>query len=173
MSYIANQRLGAGAAVFASLLLVPVALGQSTLVTAAPACGGEVTRAGGARWTEWALRLSLATAFLPAVGDRLGAWGPHGSPHASWGDWHHFRIYADRLNWYMPAAVQPTAAVLATAGEAIFAIALITGFRLCEAAIGSGVLLTNFGISMALTLGMKSPLDYSVFTAATARSRSP
>ena len=88
--------------------------------------GGEVTRAGAARWTEWALRLSLATAFLSAVGDRLGAWGPHGSPRASWGDWHHFRIYADRLNWYMPAAVQPAAAVLATAGEVIFAIALIT-----------------------------------------------
>jgi hypothetical protein len=34
-------------------------------------------RAGAARWTEWALRLSLATAFLSAVGDRLGAWGPH------------------------------------------------------------------------------------------------
>jgi uncharacterized membrane protein YphA (DoxX/SURF4 family) len=82
----------------------------------------------------------------------------------SWGDWHHFRIYADRLNWYMPVAVQPAAAVLATAGEVIFAIALITGFRLREAAIGSGVLLTIFGISMALTLGMKAPLDYSVFT---------
>ena len=68
----------------------------------------------------------------------------------------------------MPAAVQPAAAVLATAGEVIFAIALITGFRLREAAIGSGVLLTIFGISMALTLGMKAPLDYSVFTAATA-----
>jgi hypothetical protein len=68
----------------------------------------------------------------------------------------------------MPAAVQPAAAVLATAGEVIFAIALITGFRLREAAIGAGVLLTFFGISMALALGMKAPLDYSVFTAATA-----
>ena len=127
-----------------------------------------MTHAGAARWTEWALRLSLATAFLSAVGDRLGAWGPHGSPHVSWGDWQHFRIYADRLNWYMPVAFQPSAAVLATAAEAIFAIALITGFRLREAAIGSGVLLTIFGISMALALGMKSPLDYSVFTAAAA-----
>lgn len=127
-----------------------------------------MTRAGAARLTEWALRLSLATAFLSAVADRLGAWGPHGSPHVSWGDWQHFRIYADRLNWYMPAAVQPAAAVLATAAEAIFAVALITGFRLREAAIGSGVLLTIFGISMALSLGMKAPLDYSVFTAATA-----
>jgi hypothetical protein len=81
----------------------------------------SVMRAGAARWTEWALRLSLATAVLSPVGDRLGAWGPHGSPHASWGDWYHFRIYADRLNWYIPAAVQPAAAVLATAGEAIFA----------------------------------------------------
>ena len=127
-----------------------------------------MTRAGAARWTEWGLRLTLAAAFLSAVGDRLGAWGPHGSPHVSWGDWQHFRIYADRLNWYMPAAVRPAAAVLATAGEVISATALITGFRLREAAIGSGVLLTIFGISMALALGVKAPLDYSVFTAATA-----
>ena len=127
-----------------------------------------MTRAGAERWIEWAVRLTLATAFLSAVGDRLGAWGPHGSPHVSWGDWQHFRIYADRLNWYMPASVRPAAAVLATAGEAIFAIALITGFRRREAAIGSGVLLTIFGISMALALGIKAPLDYSVFTAAAA-----
>jgi hypothetical protein len=86
----------------------------------------------------------------------------------SWGDWRQFLIYADRLNWYMPAAVQPVAAVLATVGEVIFAIALITGFRLREAAIGSGVLLTTFGISMVLALGIKAPLDYSVFTAAAA-----
>ena len=33
--------------------------------------------------TEWALRLSLATAFLSAVGDRLGAWGPHGLSNAA------------------------------------------------------------------------------------------
>ena len=127
-----------------------------------------MTRAGAARWTEWVLRLTLATAFLSAIGDRVGAWGPHGSPHVAWGDWQHFRLYADRLNWYMPAAVRPAAAVLATAAEAIFAIALITGFRLREAAIGSGVLLTIFGISMALVLGAKAPLDYSVFTAAAA-----
>ena len=127
-----------------------------------------MTRAGAARWTEWALRLSLATAFLSAVGDRLGAWGPHGSPHVSWGDWQHFRVYADRLNWSMPSAIRPAAAVLATAGEAIFAVALITGFRLREAAIGSGVLLTIFAISMSLALGIKAPLDYSVFTAAAA-----
>ena len=125
-------------------------------------------RAGAARWTEWALRLTLAIAFLSAIGDRLGAWGPHGSPHVAWGDWQHFRIYADRLNWHMPAAVRPGVAVLATAGEVIFAIALITGFRLRDAALGSGVLLTIFGISMALALGIKAPLDYPVFTAAAA-----
>ena len=127
-----------------------------------------MTRAASARWAEWALRLSLATAYLSAVGDRLGAWGPHGSPHVSWGDWQHFRLYADRLNWYMPAIAQPAAAVVATAAEMIFAVALIAGLRLREAAIGSGVLLTIFGISMALSLGVKSPLDYSVFTAAAA-----
>ena len=125
-------------------------------------------RAGAARGTVRALRLMLAAAFLSAVGDRLGAWGPHGSPHASWGDWQHFRVYADRLNWSMPSAIRPAAAVLATAGEAIFAVALITGFRLREAAVGSGVLLTIFAISMSLALGIKAPLDYSVFTAAAA-----
>ena len=125
-------------------------------------------RAGAARGAVWALRLMLAAAFLSAVGDRLGAWGPHGSPHVSWGDWQHFRVYADRLNWSMPSAIRPAAAVLATAGEAIFAVALITGFRLREAAIGSGVLLTIFAISMSLALGIKAPLDYSVFTAAAA-----
>ena len=113
-------------------------------------------------------RLSLATAFLSPVGDRLGTWGPHGSLHASWGDWHHFRIYADRLNWYMPAPFSLRRLCWPRPAEVIFAIALITGFRLREAAISSGVLLTIFGISMALTLGMKAPLDYSVFTAATA-----
>jgi hypothetical protein len=59
----------------------------------------------------------------------------------------------------MPAAVRPAAAVLATAGEVIFAIALVTGSRLREAAIGSGVLLTILLISMALALGMKAPRD--------------
>ena len=59
----------------------------------------------------------------------------------------------------MPAAVRPAAAVLATAGEVIFAIALVTGSRLREAAIGSRVLLTILLISMALALGMKAPLD--------------
>jgi cytochrome P460 len=38
-----------------------------------------VTRAGAARWTEWGLRLSLATAFLSPVAT---GWGPRGSPHA-------------------------------------------------------------------------------------------
>src|SRR5262249_33833840 len=51
----------------------------------------------------------------------------------------------------VPVAVQPVGI------DAEVAI-----FRLREAAIGSGVLLTIFGISMALTLGMKAPLDYSV-----------
>ncbi len=133
-----------------------------------PSCGREITPAGAGRWTEWALRLSLATAFLSAVGDRFGAWGPQGSPHVSWGDWRQFLIYADRLNWYMPTAVQPAAAVLATAAEVIFAMAMITGFRLRETALGSGVLLIIFGISMTITLGIKAPLDYSVFTAAAA-----
>ena len=45
---------------------------------------------------------------------------------------------------------------------------LIAGIFTRIAAFGSGLLLLLFGLSMALALGVKGPLDYSVFSAAAA-----
>jgi uncharacterized membrane protein YphA (DoxX/SURF4 family) len=66
----------------------------------------------------------------------------------------------------MPAATIPFLAWAATAAELTFGIALVVGFRVRWAALGSAVLLTLFGAAMAVSFGVKEPLDYSVFSAA-------
>ena len=43
-----------------------------------------MTRAGAARWTEWGPRLSLATAFLSPVGDRLDTWAARVAEEQGW-----------------------------------------------------------------------------------------
>jgi len=47
-------------------------------------------------------------------------------------------------------------------------VLLIVGLRMRETAILSGVLLIFFAIGMSLGEGMKSPFDYSVYTASAA-----
>ncbi len=112
---------------------------------------------------EWYLRLGLGAAFLSAVADRFGLWGPPGSSHVSWGTWANFVAYSSRLNWFLPHAFQGTLAAFATVAEIVFGFALIFGFYLQQAAAGSAILLTLFGLAMTFSLGPKSPLDYSVF----------
>jgi uncharacterized membrane protein YphA (DoxX/SURF4 family) len=65
----------------------------------------------------------------------------------------------------MPAATIPYLAWAATLAESTLGIALLAGIRLRWAALGSALLLTIFGAAMAVSLGPKSPLDYSVFSA--------
>ena len=74
-----------------------------------------------------------------------------------------FVAYSTRLNWYLPDALQQTVAALATAGELMFAVALIAGIYTRLAAYGAASLLTCFALAMATGLGVRSPLDYSVF----------
>ncbi|HEX9457792.1 MAG TPA: hypothetical protein VGA84_01540, partial [Thermoanaerobaculia bacterium] len=52
--------------------------------------------------------------------------------------------------------------------ETALGIALIAGFRLRWTAFASAGLLAVFGIAMAISGGIKSPLDYSVFSASAA-----
>jgi uncharacterized membrane protein YphA (DoxX/SURF4 family) len=59
----------------------------------------------------------------------------------------------------------PTLAISATVAEIIFALLLIIGFKTELFAKLSGYLLLLFGLSMALSIGIKAPLDYSVFSA--------
>ena len=112
---------------------------------------------------EWYLRIGLGTAFLSAVADRFGLWGPPGSKFAGWGDWAHFLQYCAQVNSFLPTAIVPALAWIATVAEIVFGVALIAGYRLRDAAYGSAVLLTFFGLAMTITLGVKRPLGYSVF----------
>jgi hypothetical protein len=60
------------------------------------------------------LRLALGLSFLSAVADRFGWWGAFGHPNVAWGSFGRFVAYTARLNWFLPQAMIPTLAVLAT-----------------------------------------------------------
>src|SRR5262249_48156158 len=108
-------------------------------------------------------RLAVGIGFLSGVGDRFGWWGPHGAANVSWGDFAHFTIYTAQVNSFMPPGLALTLAVLSTIFEILFGVALVLGSFTRAAAIGSACLLAIFAISMTISLGIKVPLDYSVF----------
>ena len=115
--------------------------------------------------TQWLLRLALGTAFLSAVADRFGLWGAPGTAGVAWGDWNTFLAYVAILNWFAPESLIPVLGWAATIAEIVLALGLIIGWRLWWFALASGLLLSSFALTMAITLGVKVPLDYSVFTA--------
>ncbi|MGH9434038.1 MAG: hypothetical protein ACRD3T_21120 [Terriglobia bacterium] len=120
------------------------------------------------KWASWAsvyLRLALGAAFLSAVADRFGIWGGPGAHLVAWGNFHNFLVYAAKLNPWLPASWVPAVGWIATLGETAFGIALIVGYRTRIAALLSGLLLLAFAIGMTTGLGIKAPLNYSVFTA--------
>ena len=116
----------------------------------------------------WFARIALAAGFLSAVADRFGLWGGPGAPQVAWGDWAHFVAYTATLNWFVPAAVVPVLAIVATSAEVLLALLLLAGYRLRWTAAASGGLLLLFAIAMTAAIGPKAPLDYSVFVAAAA-----
>jgi uncharacterized membrane protein YphA (DoxX/SURF4 family) len=124
------------------------------------------------RWTGLAkfssvfLRLALGTSFLSAVADRFGIWGAYGRPNVSWGNYARFVDYTAKLNWFLPAAMTPALALIATAAETLFGLLLILGWKTRITALLSGVLLTTFALTMTMALGVKAPLNFSVFSAA-------
>lgn len=111
------------------------------------------------------LRLALGTAFLSAVADRFGLWGPPGTPQVGWGTFGNFLSYAAKVNPWFPLSWIPVVGWTATVCEIVFGITLIVGFKTRFAASLSSLLLLAFALGMAFGLGIKAPLDYSVFTA--------
>jgi len=109
------------------------------------------------------IRFALAAGFLSASADRFGLW----HQNVAWGNWESFVEYTAIL---VPLSGHfvAVAAVVATACEVIFGIVLLIGWKTKLFGVLSGALLLVFGISMALTLGIKAPFDYSVFSAAAA-----
>jgi len=106
-------------------------------------------------------RLALGSAFLSAVADRFGLWGKYGG----WGNFATFTKYTAEVNSFMPSFTIPFLAWTATIAETLLGIALIVGLWSRWAALGTAILLAMFGIAMAISLGVKSPMDYSVFSA--------
>lgn len=113
-----------------------------------------------------ALRLSLAAAFLSAVADRFGWWAPFGQ-----GDWGSMGAFADYAHQLVPFACGRFLTVTvwgATATEASLGVLLLAGWRPKLVGAATCLVLIVFGIAMAVSLGMESPLSYSVFSAASA-----
>src|SRR2546421_7451208 len=116
------------------------------------------------RWAILYARIALGTAFLSGIADRFGLWGKA----TGYGDFAHFVQYTAQVNSFMPAFTIPFLAWAATVAELVLGIALISGLWLRWAAFASALLLVLFGTAMAISFGLKSPLDYSVFSASAA-----
>lgn len=113
-----------------------------------------------------AARFALAAAFLSAVADRFGLWGPVGTGSVAWGGFEPFLAYTGQLLWYLPANLIPIVGWTATVLEVVLAFGLLIGFRLRLFAFASGLLLTIFAVAMTVTLGAEAALSYSVWSAA-------
>ena len=120
------------------------------------------------RWSQYStvfLRCALGTAFLSAVADRFGVWGAPGQPGVAWGDFAHFQIYAAQVNAFLRPPLIPLVAWIATIMEAGLGVMLIVGLCTRAAAVASGGLLLLFALAMTVSLGIKKPFEYSVFSA--------
>ncbi|MEW7292283.1 DoxX family protein [Aquimarina sp. 2304DJ70-9] len=111
------------------------------------------------------LRVSIAFGFLSAVGDRFGFWPKENS---AWGNWDNFLEYTKILNPWAPDNFVNVLGSIATLTEVILALLLLIGFKTSLVAKLSGYLLLIFALTMTFTIGIKAPLDYSVFSAAAA-----
>jgi uncharacterized membrane protein YphA (DoxX/SURF4 family) len=114
------------------------------------------------------LRIAIAVPYLWFVSDRMGLLGAYGQAHVGWGDWKHFLEYAQKTMRFLPASVVPIFGVAATICEFTFGSLLLCGLFTRFAAVGSGILSFLFGVSMAVSFGIESPLGYSVFTVSAA-----
>src|SRR5215469_13904720 len=107
------------------------------------------------------LRVALGVSFLSAVADRFGLWGAFGEPHVAWGTFARFVAYTAQLTWFLPRAAAPSLAIVSTCAETL----LLLGWRMRTTALFSGALLLLFAVAMTGALGIKAPLDASVFSA--------
>ena len=84
----------------------------------------------------------------------------------SWGEYARFVDYTAKLNWFLPASMIPALAIVTTAAETLLGFLLVLGWKTRITALLSGVLLAIFALAMTIALGVKAPLNLSVFSAA-------
>jgi len=106
-------------------------------------------------------RIALGAAFLSAVASRFGLW----DRTLDLKHFLNFIEYAAEVNSFLPRTIIPWVAVLATVCETSLGILLIMGLWPRWVSLASAVLLALFGTAMAISFGLKSPMDYSVFSA--------
>lgn len=113
-------------------------------------------------------RFALGASFLSAVADRFGLWGSYGAKHVAWGNFAHFVEYTAAVTSLFPSSWAVSFAWASTGLETLCGILLIAGFKTRMASVLSGLLLVSFALGMATGLGIKTPFDSSVFSAAAA-----
>jgi putative oxidoreductase len=117
------------------------------------------------RAVDWAFlyaRATLGIGFLSGIADRFGLWRGRNVGYVNFDG---FIRYTAQVNSFMPAACIPFLAWSATIAELVLGILLLVGVWLRWTALASALLLILFGTAMAISFGLKSPLDYSVFSA--------
>jgi putative oxidoreductase len=139
---------------------------NNTSLTASENMPNQVARVRRTRTLERAgilyARFALGAAFLSGIADRFGLYRGR---NVGYGNFDGFMQYTAKVNSFMPAATIPFLAWAATAAELFLGIALILGIWPRWVAIASAALLVLFGVAMAISFGIKSPMDYSVFSA--------
>lgn len=111
------------------------------------------------QFSQLFLRLAISVTMLSAVADRFGFWGKN----SAWGNWEDFEKYTKQLTFFLPESLGTFSAYFATFLEILFPLMLILGFKTKIGAYGAGFLLLIFALSMTIALGVKAPLDYSVW----------
>jgi uncharacterized membrane protein YphA (DoxX/SURF4 family) len=109
-------------------------------------------------------RIAVGSAFLSAVAGRFGLW--HGTLDRKY--FSNFLDYAREVLAFMPAASVPYLAWVATVCETSLGVLLLVGVWPRWVSLASAGLLAMFGTSMAISEGLKSPMDYSVYSASSA-----
>ena len=84
------------------------------------------------------------------------------------GKFRSFRGVHGRGDVSLPSSSTVSFAWAATVAETLLGILLIAGFKIRMASVLSGLLLLSFAMGMVTGLGIKTPFDYSVFSAASA-----
>jgi putative oxidoreductase len=106
-------------------------------------------------------RAALGGAFLSAVASRFGLW----DRTLDMKHFADFMQYAAQVNSFLPKAVIPFVAWAATVAETGCGVLLILGLWPRSVSLASAILLALFGTAMAISFGIQSPMDYSVFSA--------
>ncbi len=116
------------------------------------------------QWDQWGIlyaRMALGAAFLSAVASRFGLWDKTL-------DLKHFAgfvQYTAQVLSFVPSAFIQLLAWAATAAETTLGILLVLGLWQRSVSLAAAMLLAMFGTAMAISFGIKSPMDYSVFSA--------